>query len=606
MSEFWTDGSLPTGAELRAYLEDQGVPSTDVGQILAQYEDGIVAASSSWGSAVSQEDVNAWVEAQVSKTVSDDVATRQPADPTAWTDEIIAQREAGDAALAASNERLADQRSEVLTGQAQSYYDQMPTVSDEGAAYAAGLGASIALGYRTDETGEPILVDGQPVPMNPLDLWNEIRGQKFNMGALAMPYDVAAQRERELGGPRASGRNVSELLAGYDPHRARAARISDDGSQRWSGRSERELLAGYTGPNIRSKRTLTPSEALAMLTSMDENYLTRLQHEMWEAGLYERVAGEGALPTWGRADVATRRALNEMFIEASLSPDMTVSEMLDKLAADRIGRMEAPEDGPGAESRLPDFNPEVTSAETLGGTIDQIAQQLRGSFASDDEKNALIKTLQDKEVAAQRELYDRSIADMQSGAGEGAAGGGQGDIDRFMAALAGKESGGDYNAVNSDSGASGKFQIMPENWPSWATRAGLSPDAPRTPANQELVAKRIMLDYYKQFGNWRDVAVAWYSGPGRVASLRYNDRPQGGGKYPSINDYANDVMARFGRTPTPGEDQFAGGDINAAVERFDPAAEAEAILKAQDPAGWEAHEYSERAIDFYSLLGGVV
>jgi hypothetical protein len=344
-----------------------------------------------------------------------------------------------------------------------------------------------------------------------------------------------------------------------------------------------------------------------MLTSMDESYLTRLQQEMWEAGLFERVAGEGAIPTWGRADVATRKALIEMFTEASITPDMSISEMLDALAAERIGRMEAPEVGPGAESQLPDFNPEITSEETLGQTIDEIAQNLRGQFASPEERSKLIKTLQDKEVANQREVYDRSIADAMSGAGAAGGAGGE-EIDRFMAAIAGKESGGNYNAVNEDSGASGKFQIMPGNWASWATRAGLSPDAPRTPDNQELVAKRIMLDYYQQFGNWRDVAVAWYSGPGRVPANRFNDRPQGGGKDPSINDYANDIMSRFGRQsgPAPGDPGFTGGDINAPIERFDPGAEAEAILKASDPEGWQAHEYGQRAIDFYSLLQGVV
>jgi hypothetical protein len=604
MADFWDGGSLPHPSELRGYLEDNGVPSTDIDQILAEYEEKIVGGSTTYMWTESQ--VNEWVERQTSRAVSRDVATTEPADPTAWTDDIIAQREQDEANLAARNEQLADQRSDVLAGQQQSYYDQMASVADSGAEYAAGLGASIALGYRTDETGAPILVDGEPIPISPLDLWEEIRGRKFNMGSLAMPYDVAEQRRRtKLGGPGSKYHEAAIL----SQREARASRLSDDGSQRWSGRSEKELMAGYAAPTMTSKRTLTPSEALAMLTSMDENYLTRLQQEMWEAGLYERVAGEGAIPTWGQADVATRKALNEMFIEASLTPDMTVSEMLDELANQRIGRMAAPETGPGAQAQLPDFNPEVTSGETLGQTIDEIAQNLRGEFASPEEKAKLIKTLQDKEVASQRELYDRSIADIMQGGGETGGAGGQ-EIDRFMAALAGKESGGDYGAVNPDSGASGKFQIMPVNWPSWATRAGLSPDAPRTPANQELVARRIMLDYYNQFGNWRDVAVAWYSGPGRdaahLARKRYDDRPQG--RYPSINDYANDVMKRFGRqgAPSPGDPGYYGGDINAPMERFDPASEAEAILKAQDPAGWEAHEFGNRAIDFYSLLSGVV
>ena len=115
-------------------------------------------------------------------------------------------------------------------------------------------------------------------------------------------------------------------------------------------------------------------------------------------------------------------------------------------------------------------------------------------------------------------------------------------LESFMNALAGKESGGNYNARNEDSGASGKFQIMPANWPSWAAEAGLSPSAPQTPANQERVARYKILQYYKTFGNWEDVAAAWYSGSGRKPKTL--DNPQGGGKYPTIRQYVDDVVAR--------------------------------------------------------------
>ena len=39
---------------------------------------------------------------------------------------------------------------------------------------------------------------------------------------------------------------------------------------------------------------------------------------------------------------------------------------------------------------------------------------------------------------------------------------------RFMWAMAGQESGWDYFNRNRASGAYGKYQIMPMNWPSWA------------------------------------------------------------------------------------------------------------------------------------------
>ena len=85
-------------------------------------------------------------------------------------------------------------------------------------------------------------------------------------------------------------------------------------------------------------------------------------------------------------------------------------------------------------------------------------------------------------------------------------------LDAFMAAISGQESGGDYDVTNADSGAHGRFQIMPENWPSWAAEAGLGADAPKTAANQDKVAAFKMQQYYNQTGNWADVASIWYSG----------------------------------------------------------------------------------------------
>ena len=42
-------------------------------------------------------------------------------------------------------------------------------------------------------------------------------------------------------------------------------------------------------------------------------------------------------------------------------------------------------------------------------------------------------------------------------------------LDAFMRALGQVESSGRYDAVNAVSGAYGKYQIMPSNWPAWAS-----------------------------------------------------------------------------------------------------------------------------------------
>ena len=117
----------------------------------------------------------------------------------------------------------------------------------------------------------------------------------------------------------------------------------------------------------------------------------------------------------------------------------------------------------------------------------------------------------------------------------------------FINAIAGQESGGNYNAENSDTGAYGKYQILPSNWPEWAEEAGIGADAPRTPENQEIVARFKLGQYYDKYGA-RGAAIAWYGGEG---ALNYSEealnRKQGdNGEYPSINEYADEVLGRMG------------------------------------------------------------
>lgn len=115
------------------------------------------------------------------------------------------------------------------------------------------------------------------------------------------------------------------------------------------------------------------------------------------------------------------------------------------------------------------------------------------------------------------------------------------EIDRFMDALSGQESGGAWDVVNPDSGAYGRFQIMPANWGPWAVEAGLPADAPKTAANQERVARFKLQQYFDRFGRWEDVAAVWYSG--QPLDEATADRPQGG--YPTIRQYVSQVMERF-------------------------------------------------------------
>lgn len=102
------------------------------------------------------------------------------------------------------------------------------------------------------------------------------------------------------------------------------------------------------------------------------------------------------------------------------------------------------------------------------------------------------------------------------------------ELDRFLAALRRLESGsfeGNYRAVGVDTGkgnrALGAYQIMRSNWDGWAKEAGIPGADWRDPRAQDRVARLKVLQYYRRFGSWDLVAVAWFAGPGRAeAAMR--------------------------------------------------------------------------------------
>lgn len=122
----------------------------------------------------------------------------------------------------------------------------------------------------------------------------------------------------------------------------------------------------------------------------------------------------------------------------------------------------------------------------------------------------------------------------------------------FLRAISGRESGGNYSARNRDSGALGKYQIMPGNIPSWSREAlgrSISPNQfYRSPNLQEQIAQYKLRQYYNQYGA-QGAAVAWYAGPGTArkymaAGGRGYNAPQG--KYSSISAYALGILKAMG------------------------------------------------------------
>jgi len=116
-------------------------------------------------------------------------------------------------------------------------------------------------------------------------------------------------------------------------------------------------------------------------------------------------------------------------------------------------------------------------------------------------------------------------------------------LGKFMHAIGKVESGGDYRARNRTSGAFGKYQIMPSNWPSWAKRYLGNAKARPTPANQERVARGKFTTLYRSLHSWRRVAFWWLTGSSRKA-----------GWSPTARRYVGKVMRAYAhaRTNVPG------------------------------------------------------
>ncbi|CAN5236044.1 hypothetical protein BH24CHL7_BH24CHL7_04190 [soil metagenome] len=116
------------------------------------------------------------------------------------------------------------------------------------------------------------------------------------------------------------------------------------------------------------------------------------------------------------------------------------------------------------------------------------------------------------------------------------------EIEHFMAGLACVESGGRYKAVNPQSGALGKYQIMPRNWTVWAGRFLGDRRAELTPRNQEIVARERIERLYADRGSWRRVAYWWLTGRSTSNEARWTRKASG---------YVDRVMTFARRAATP-------------------------------------------------------
>ncbi|MDQ3492535.1 MAG: hypothetical protein M3452_04650 [Chloroflexota bacterium] len=114
----------------------------------------------------------------------------------------------------------------------------------------------------------------------------------------------------------------------------------------------------------------------------------------------------------------------------------------------------------------------------------------------------------------------------------------------FLWGLAGQESGWRYGAENPASGAYGKYQIMPFNWPNWSRDFIGDPHAPQTGINQEIVAAGKVSGLHRWLGRYDRVAYWWLSGrsdPDRSNWSAY------------ARNYVANVMSLMDRAPAGGD-----------------------------------------------------
>jgi hypothetical protein len=322
--------------------------------------------------------------------------------------------------------------------------------------------------------------------------------------------------------------------------------------------------AGLTGGTM----FYSERAAIEAYTKLPPDQKAAIQRQLLSAGFYEAASTKyyGSAtgpatekPNYGaQFDMDTITALQAAFAGAS-AVQLPLDQVLNQSNAAAMSAAQIYQQS----TQVGQFD--QSDPAELRGLADQQAVSTLGRKATDSEKALAVSMVQGAQVAYQKGKFEEQLGakrgDLASqlaggvtaagaAGGPAAVTGATGDLNAFMQATGGQESGGGYGAVNAASGAAGKYQIMPGNWSSWAQAAGIGANAPQTPTNQEIVSRNQMAIYYNDLKDWGAVAVAWYAGEGTAKAFLADPTnpkwqvPQAGGN-PSIYDYAKSVVGKM-------------------------------------------------------------
>lgn len=192
-----------------------------------------------------------------------------------------------------------------------------------------------------------------------------------------------------------------------------------------------------------------------------------------------------------------------------------------------------------------DPDPEYDWAAKAEALATQVAK-LKTSAGQARANNTQVKIIPGKTITKSVALGPGQALPQMPATSNGVPKLGKGDFAAFVRAISGQESGGNYSAVNGDSGAMGKYQIMPSNlagsggWDMAALGRNItSQQFLGSPSLQEKIAQYKLREYYNKYGP-RGAASAWYSGD---PNKWRNSSPQGG--YPSIASYVESIIRKM-------------------------------------------------------------